>query len=288
MDGTTIRNRDIMKKIVFIADFYSEELPGGGESNDLNLIKFLGGNNDVHCYKSKDISVNILNSADSVIVSNFVMLSGNIKDYLINNKKYIIYEHDHKYVSTRDPSEFFNFEIPEQNIINKRFYESSYCTVVLSKVCKEVLKNTLPDVRVENIGCSLWSEEKFTLLEELSTIDKNGKTCIMASDNPTKNYHTAVTYCMRKDIQFEPIANKDQEEFLKTMATYSTLVFVPKVLETFSRLCAEAKMMNLKVMTNKKLIGFYSEECVNLSGLELIEELRKRNKSALKLFEELL
>ena len=150
------------------------------------------------------------------------------------------------------------------------------------------MNNTLPDVHVENIGCSLWSEEKFALLEELSQIDKNGKTCIMASDNPTKNYHTAAAYCIRNNIQFETIANQSPEEFLKTLASYDTLVFIPRVLETFSRLCAEAKMLNLKVMTNKKLIGFYSEESVSLMGVELISDMRKRNKSALELFEKLL
>lgn len=288
MDERLIRNRDAMKRIAFIADFYSDELPGGGESNDTNLISHLGKNNDVHLYKSENVTVNNLNKAEVVIVSNFVLLPGNVKDYLINNKKYMIYEHDHKYVNTRDPSSFRYFKIPAENIVNKKFYENAYCTIVLSDICKQVLSSAIPDIKVESIGCSLWSEEKFALLERLSKVEKNGKTCIMASDNPTKNYHAAIAYCLKNGIPFETISNKSHEEFLRSLSTYKTLVFVPKVLETFSRLCAEAKMLNLNVMTNKKLIGFYSEASSELSGVELIKDMRLKNTAALNLFEKLL
>ena len=110
----------------------------------------------------------------------------------------------------------------------------------------------------------------------------------MASDNPTKNYHAAVTYCLKNNIYFDTIANQSHEEFLKSLSGYDSLVFVPKVLETFSRLCAEAKMLNLKVLTNKKLIGFYSEDSSDLSGVDLIKEMKTKNQLALELFEGLL
>ena len=276
-----------MKNIGFIADLYQDELPGGGESNDDNLINFLSKENDVHCFKSNSVTIEKLDPMDCVIVGNFVLLPEQIKYYLISKKKYIIYEHDHKYVSTRDPSEFKDFVIPVENIINKQFYEASHCTVVLSEVCKSILEKTLPNVNVKNIGCSLWSEEKFKLLEELTKTEKNNKTCIMLSDNPTKNYYTAVNYCSSNNIPFDVLETQDHEKFLRSLSPYDTLVFIPKVLETFSRLCVEAKMLNLKVITKRNLIGFYSEDCSNLSGLELIQEMKNRNVQALQLFKDL-
>ena len=65
-------------------------------------------------------------------------------------------------------------------------------------------------------------------------------------------------------------------------------MFFPGLLETFSRVSAEAKMLGLSLLTTPKKLGFYSEEIHKLSGIELIDELRKRNEQALTKFEELL
>ena len=277
-----------MRKIGFIADFYTDQINGGGENNDSNLINFLRTKSEVYCYRCESVCASDLEPLDVIVVGNFVMLSNEIKQYLMNEKKYIIYEHDHKYVNTRDPSVFPNFKVPEANIINRDFYESSHCTVVLSEVCKRVMLQNMPNVNVKSIGCSLWSESKFSLLSELAKTQKNGKICVMGSDNPTKNYLKAVAFCKSKNLDFDTIANSDHEGFLRSMSNYQTFLFLPKVLETFSRICAEAKMMNLKVMTNKGLIGFFSEDYSTLQGQELIDCLKQKNSDAILLFEELI
>jgi hypothetical protein len=73
-------------------------------------------------------------------------------------------------------------------------------------------------------------------------------------------------------------------EFLQLMAEYKNFLFMPSVLETFSRVCAEAKMLNLNVMTNKKLVGLFSEECSSLAGAELQHALHQRGQKAKKYF----
>ena len=157
-----------MKKICFIADFYSDQLNGGGESNDSNLILFLSQKREIVCYKSSETTIEIIKNFEVFIIGNFVLLEEKIKQFLIKNKKYIIYEHDHKYITTRDPSKFSNFLVPKNSLINVDFYEQSYTTIVLSKICQEVLRLNLPNVNTVNIGCSLWSQNKFSLLEEFS------------------------------------------------------------------------------------------------------------------------
>ncbi len=57
----------------------------------------------------------------------------------ICQKQIPIPEHDHKYVTTRDPSKFYSFQAPANKIVNKAFYENANCVVVLSEICKEVL-----------------------------------------------------------------------------------------------------------------------------------------------------
>ena len=107
------------QKIAFIADFYANEILGGGENNDANLITHLDNNHQVFCYKSNQVQITDLEDKDKVIVGNFVLLQPDIKRYLMATKEYIIYEHDHKYVSTRDPSKFPKLFDATGNMISK-------------------------------------------------------------------------------------------------------------------------------------------------------------------------
>lgn len=275
-----------MKKIGFISDFFKDDLLGGGEINDSNLINHLELSCEVNKFHSRAVSIEDLSDLDSIIVGNFTMLRPEVFNFLMNEKEYIIYEHDHKYVDTRDPSKFKDFQIPESRIVNKTFYENSVCTFVLSNICAQVLNNTLPKTLVYNIGCSLWSDSTFDLLSKTNKNEKTKDLCIMKNMNPTKNYFNTVQYCKSKNLEYGEIQPAGQLEFLTQMSQYKKLLFIPTVLETFSRLCAEAKMLNLDVMTNKSMIGFFSEESSNLKGDELIECMREKNKKALELFTE--
>lgn len=278
-------------KIIFIADFFRDSLLGGAESNDHVLISALVRDGfDVTKVRSNDVNSEfILKNCDKkYIVSNFVGLSNSSKDTLAScGCDYIIYEHDHKYVSTRDPSKFVDYNIPNSHIINKGFYESAAAVVVLSSVCKDVIEKNLKLSNVHSIGCSLWTDEKFSLLRELSKNEKSG-TVILDSSNPTKGTKDAEKVCLDRELEYEAISSPNEKEFLEKLSSAERLVFIPQVLETFCRLVAEAKMLGCKVLTKKSLIGFASEECFSLEKEELIDELVRRNKAAIDLFKNIL
>ncbi len=128
-----------MKKIVFISDNFKRDYAGGGESNDDNLINYLNSRCNLIKKHSRDIKIEDIASCESVLVSNFISLGDREKLYIQQNSDYVIYEHDHKYVTTRDPSKFYSFQAPANKIVNKAFYENANCVVVLSEICKEVL-----------------------------------------------------------------------------------------------------------------------------------------------------
>lgn len=276
-----------MNKIGFISDFYRHQLLGGGESNDDNLIQFLKPKSSLFTYKSGEVTVSDLQDKDFVIVSNFVLLGEEVKSYLASEKKYIIYEHDHKYVKTRDPSKYVNFLAPKSDIINRDFYTRASKVVVLSKICKEVLQRNIPECDVHSIGCSLWAEENLNKIQELSSNRGKG-FCIMKSSNPTKNYYKTIEFCMEKKIEPTHIQSSSYHEFLNMMSKHNTFVFLPTVLETFSRVCAEAKMLGLSTLTNQLSVGFFSEDYSNLRGVELIDKIREQQSSAYTFFEGLL
>jgi len=274
-------------KILFIADFFKDQLPGGGESNDSNLISYLRSKNFlVTCKNCQDVSADEFSKYNKVIVGNFVSLTANNRDALIKNKNYIIYEHDHKYISTRDPSKYFNFQPPQKDIINKKFYENAEYVVVLSEICKRILKYAIPKANVHNIGCSLWSHDKLNLIEGLSRTQKNNKFAIIESSNRIKGFQQAVELCKKNNIEFEIIKPCSEVELLNRLCEFKGLVFLPQVLETFSRISMEAKMLGLSLLTKPKLIGAASElELFKLNGEQAIAAIRERNKKALNFFE---
>ncbi|MAG28370.1 hypothetical protein CMI47_22825 [Candidatus Pacearchaeota archaeon] len=273
-----------MKRIAFIADLFRNELLGGGESNDANLIRHLMKQFEVLTYKCNKVTVQDLEKVDALIIGNFVWLPDNVKEYVINNAPYVIYEHDHKYVTTRDPSKFANFKAPTSYLVNEKFYNNAKTVVVLSKICEEVMKLNLPNAQVHSIGCSLWSPETLTLLRKLNKEPKIHDYGIMKSANPTKNYTATMNYCNSQNITPLEMHSSNYYHFLEQMATCKNFIFLPTVLETYSRICAEAKMLNLGVATNKKRIGFFSEPYSEQSGDELIDTIEQKNIEALEYF----
>ena len=273
-----------MKQIVFISDLFQEDLIGGAELNDSVLIHFLESKGlEVLKLRSNKIKDEDILENDFFIVSNFVGLSEKHK-ILLQMKKYIIYEHDHKYVSTRDPSKFINFDIPEDKIINKKFYQNAHKVIVLSKICKQIIEKTLGIDNVISIGTSLWSEEKLSFIESLSTIEKTKEYCIVNSSNPIKGTREAKHYADSKGLNSELIGPLPPQKLLLEMAKYQNFIFVPKVLETLSRIVVEAKMLGCNVLTSKKLIGAAYEDWFQLQGQELINAIRQKVSDALNTF----
>ena len=98
--------------IVFIADAFAHQIAGGGELNNQNLIELLRQNGEtVLEINSQGVVAAFIESyADSsFIVANFVGLSEHARAALLN-KHYLIYEHDHKYIKSRNPADFPDYE----------------------------------------------------------------------------------------------------------------------------------------------------------------------------------
>lgn len=283
------------KTIVFVADFFKGDLLGGAENNDSVLIEHLEKvGYEVRKVYSRDLRVSdLVSDGSTFVVSNFIGLSEEVKTAMADGSvDYIIYEHDHKYLKTRDPSVFTSFKAPDDQIINRSFYENARAVVVLSKVCKETIERNLGIGGVYNIGSSLWSDDKFSLLEEICNDEKRNtigvtEYGVLQSSNPIKGTRQAVEWCERNGKEYRLIGSQNESVFLNQLRDCERLVFVPQALETFSRLTAEAKMLKCKLVTTKGLIGFASEDCYSLSGLELIAEMRRRVGAALELFEKL-
>ena len=270
-----------MNKINFISDFFVDELIGGAEKCNDVLINLLSSNFSVNKIKSIKINPEFIkqNKDDIFIISNFFTLSEESKKAL-KECYYIIYEHDHKYVSNNNPAVYQDYIIPAEKLSNLDFYSNAAAVLCQSTLQSDILyKNTLLR-NIVNLRGNLWSEEDLKLIEENIGTEKTISNGIMKSLNKNKGTNQAISYCHNNNINFELIEPQEYPNFLKNLAKVDKLIFFPQWVESYNRVMVEARILNCKVITNS-LIGVTKEEYFKLKERELLDFIRENNKVVL-------
>jgi len=266
-------------KFVFIADFFANQVLGGGEINNEELISILKkSGHEVKPINSRFLSPSFLegHSDCNFIIANFVQLSEESKKALLK-KKYIIYEHDHKYLIDRNPALYDNFQAPKEAIVNYDFYKSARAILCQSNFHKSIVEKNLNLGNIVSLGGNLWSEESLRLMEGISRGEKKKSCSIMNSNIGHKNTSEAIRFCQAKNLDYELVEDKNYHNFLRKLGSNEKFVFFPKTPETLSRVVVEARMMGCSTITNN-LIGATKEPWFNLKGPALIEIIRKKRK----------
>ncbi len=268
-----------MNKAIFVADFFANEVPGGGELNNQELIEILR-ERDTHVLevKSGRLTPEFISECSKevkFIVANFAMLSEENKTILENDREYIIYEHDHKYVRSRNPADYNNFIAPKSEIINFNFYKNAKAVLCQSRFHADIVKSNLKLDNIISLGGNLWSEDSLETMLSMSKVDKNPTCAIMNSSNWHKNTSDAIRLCEAKQWEYDIIPTCGYMEFLLRLGESEKFVFLPKTPETLSRIVVEARMMGLSVVTNN-LVGATGEEWFSLKGEDLVEVIRNK------------
>ena len=280
-----------MSDIVFIADFFAEQIAGGGELNNQELILTLQRHShDVTKINSHNCSPHILQTISDdtgFIIANFINLSEECKQILIKDKRYIIYEHDHKYIKTRNPAEYTDFIAPADHIINYDFYKNALAVLCQSDFHLNIVKSNLKLENIQSLGGNLWSDDSLGVIRELSKIDKEPTYAIMSSDNWHKNTSGAIKLCKTKQWDYILIAPCEYTDFLYRLGRNKKFVFLPKTPETLSRIVVEARMMGMSVITNG-LVGATKEPWFDMKGEELIQFMINKKKEIYNIVKETL
>ena len=268
---------------IFIADFFVDEVLGGGELNNEELIYLLLNSGfSTQKIKSRDLDEATLreNENNFFIISNFIHIKEEIKKKIMG-LKYIIYEHDHKYIKSRNPALYDNYLAPKQEIVNYDFYKNAKSVLCQSKFHADIVEKNLNLDNIINLGGNLWSEEALLKMGEYSQKHKMDKYSIMNSVIEHKNTRDAVVYCEYNRIPYELIPPAPYTQFLNNLSNNSKLIFLPKTPETLSRIIVEARMMNMGVITNSK-VGASSEPWFEKKGEELINIMRTKRQEILQ------
>jgi len=268
----------MIKNIVFIADFFANEIAGGGELNNqelVNLLRLVGIK--VIEIKCEFVTQEFLSEhkESGFIVSNFIALNEEKKTYLQKNCNYLIYEHDHKYLITRDPSIYPEYTASPDQIINFDFYKNAKGVICQSKMHASVVKKNLNLENIHSVGGNLWTSDVLETLRKFSEKEKQEKYSIWDSGNPIKNTTTARAYCKHNGFETDLVGFLPYKKFLDKITNNKYFVFFPKTLETLCRVVVECRMAGMTVITNKK-IGALSEDWFKLKGPPLIDIMIKK------------
>lgn len=273
----------------FIADiFYEDGFIGGSEICNNHLIDSLlsrGHNvNKSHSFFVGDAFLKELKqNTDIFIIANFLALPLESLQGL-QDTKYFIYEHDHKYLTTRDPSVFPNHLAPEHCIINKEFYSKAYKIIGQSKRHCDIIKRNL---KLNNIvqGYNFWGDQEINNLKAFENSEKIYDAVVLEHIFEQKNTAGAIQYCEDNDLSYKKIPYQtDHREFCELLSKAKNLVFFPQVNETLSRVCIEAHCLNTELIVNNN-ISYLDEEWSVLRGSQLIDFIKNSSEKTTNIFE---
>jgi len=268
-------------KYCFVADVFVDEVLGGGELNNEVLINtFISRGIEIGKIKSNLVTIRFLKSNINTffIIANFVTLSYEAKEFLQQHCTYVIYEHDHKYLRSRNPALYKDFKAPNEEIVNYNFYRNAMRVFCQSSFHKNIVYKNLEIDNIINLSGNLWEEGSLNIMKIISTKEKQDTCAIMNSPIPNKNTRTTVQYCDLKEWKYVLVASSNYQEFLSLLGNNRKLIFMPTTPETLSRLVVEARMMGMSVITNH-LVGASYEPWFELKGKELISYVNEMRNS---------
>ena len=278
------------KKVVFISDFFSNQVQGGAEIYDDILITCLRERGNKVCkfnsgeFTNKHLQL-YLRTGFYFIISNFVNLKQNVRKHLeACPDRYVILEHDHKYVSNRNPAVFEDFKAPSHMIVNKSFYTAAKVVFCQSSIHAETLAKNLNIDNVTSLGCSLWSKGQLDFISS-NIREKNDKAFVLNDTNPIKGLRDALKFCKNKEVPFDLVDKMPYEKFIETLSSYDKFVFFPKSLESFCRVILEARMLGCKLATNRLNGCTYEPWFKDYKGQELIDFVDKQREVIVEMIE---
>tara|TARA_R110002153_G_scaffold64821_3_gene173689 strand:+ start:54332 stop:55171 length:840 start_codon:yes stop_codon:yes gene_type:complete len=270
-----------MKKVIFVADYFQEEVLGGAELSTEVLVNNLKSRG-FEVEKLKCLDFKDLHLKENLIITNFVTLSDYYKNLISNNSNYIIIERDQKYVRTRNLTNYDNFIAPDSEIVNREFYKKASSVLCLTEKHTELTKLNLKLDNIFNIGCTQFSEDQLLMIESNITNEKNSRFAVV---NGKLDKH-AVEYCKKNNLAYDHLPRMEYSELMKTLSKYEGLVFMSHHFESFCRLLVEAKILGLRIITDNRSGCTYESWFKSNMGLDMSNIIRKKVKKSIDIVEE--
>jgi glycosyltransferase involved in cell wall biosynthesis len=270
-------------KIVFVSDFYPEDITGGAELTLQALI-------DECPYEYEKIRSNQINQDFAIknirshwVFGNFASAHPNLLAFVAGNIRYSIVEFDYKFCKYRSLDKHLETESSECNChqtelgaFMQQFYKNANSIFWMSERQRDITHERMPALRETNnvVLGSVFNRSTLDKLYKLSGQEKKGYSCILDADSWVKGTNNALSYCQENNI--EPVKIKHSySETLALLSEADTLIYLPAGADTCPRLVIEAKILGCNLVLNDNVQ--HKDETWFSSRDSIIEHLESRS-----------
>lgn len=252
--------------LVFVSDFYSDEILGGAELTTDALLSY--NNSPVLKIKSSNITPEFINLYSSYywVFGNFSHLNVNLLSLISKKIKYSIIEYDYKHCEHRSfekhasLSGYCDCNNSEFGKLINNFFMNAKSIFWMSQLQKDVTISKFPNLsQKENIILSsVFSKDQ---LEKILSLKENIKIKDSWAYLKSKSWvkGTAEAESFLKDKSSRPIENLSYNETLQLLSESENLVYLPTGSDTCPRLVIEAKLLNCNLHLNSNVQHQYEE-----------------------------
>lgn len=247
-------------EVIFVADFFAEELIGGAELTSEALIaKCNKPYFKLHSHsltqamvnKNKDKTWILLNWKGADIQAIFTLFQNQCNVYFV--------EYDYKYCQFRSShlhklqtGKECDCHTNQHGKLIATLYKAAKHVFFMSEKQKQEYERLFPEyVFKASVLSSIWNEKDIqTLMHIRKNRVSNGKWAILKGGSWIKNQAATEAYAKSKGLPYELVGGLPYQDFINELGKYEGLIFHPAGFDTCPRLVIEAKLMGLKLDLN--------------------------------------
>lgn len=245
-------------EVIFVSDFFVEDLLGGAELTTEALIEFV--DKQVLKLYSNQLTKDLVakNKNKIWIIANWANAPQDaLASFVLEKCSYYCIEYDYKYCKFRS-SHLHKLQTGDDcDCHNDKnfaiaFYKRAKHVFFMSENQRLEYISKFPIMKYwENTSVlsSVWSEKDLEFINFLSTKYslKNEKWAILSGGSWIKNQKYNEEYCKTNNIPYDLIGGYSYRDFLEKLAQYYGLVFMPAGYDTCPRVVVEAKLLGLQL-----------------------------------------
>lgn len=264
--------------VVFVADFFADDLVGGAELTTEALIK--SSPFKVFKLHSKDVNLQNLEEGHTKfwIFGNWAGLNRDLIPSIVANMRYSVLEYDYKFCKYRSPEKH---EVAEKKTCDCRddiagklastFYLAAKSLWWMSERQQKRYWERFPFLKdvPQTVLSSVFEEDFWVLLKQLRDKNKDADRkgwIVLGSTSWIKGVDEAVDFCKSQGYEYEVLQGLSPGEFLQKLSTSEGLVYLPRGGDTCPRMVIEAKLLGCKLHINEN-VEHAGEEWFNSSDL---------------------
>lgn len=272
-------------RIVFVADYFMKDMPGGSERSLQAIID--SAPVPVWTVRSGEFRARDYGLDDFLIFGNFTNLPLAILPDLSQKLNYAVIESDHKYCIHRSPEQHKARESKECDCHKNdygmricRFYQGAKALFWKSTIHMERHLKAFPELKREDntMLSATYSDAEIDYLLDLGAKKRlQWGWAVFKSTNWIKGYEDSVAYCKRHNLWRIDIKDNLWTDTMKTLSHRKGIVFLPRSMESCSRIAIEAHLLGIDIIVNNN-VPVAQEEWFKLPKERIAEYLKGRTR----------